>query len=131
MSALATFAVLAFPEIAGVITPRVEPRAFTGFLVGPFFVHQNVSDDETLSIDEGGGSWHVSHRASGNAIQKGIPSHARALWLARKLIELPCFSLTSKADVVAAATPTDRIVINVLRIDAVSGDCQGELGVMS
>jgi len=110
--------------------PDSEKREFTGFDVGPFFVHATLSDNEIAflsdSIDDCD-TWHVTHLESGFAVQKMVPTHARAIWLAKALSTMACFGGKSKAEVLADVTPELRAQIDVLRADAVNGDCQGTI----
>ena len=87
------------------------PRPFTGFDVGPFFVHSATSDDELLYVSneaEEGCCWHVTHRACGFAAQKAIETHARAIWLAKELSQFDCWGGTTK-DEILAGIPADML----------------------
>lgn len=104
------------------------PHAFTGFNFGPFFVHQGISDDGEMRVSdfyEEADLWHVSHVATGLAVQKGIPHAARALWLAKKLSPLKCFEHDDKDRVIESASDEDKAQMLALRADARMGDCQG------
>lgn len=105
-----------------------EARSFTGFRIGPLFCHHAFSDDESLLLAGRGqadyGDWGITHLASGASIQRAIPSHFRAIWLARQLLEIPGMDGDS-APQVRAAVAEQMPAINVLRADAVGGDCQG------
>ncbi|WP_075677667.1 hypothetical protein [Stenotrophomonas sp. TD3] len=105
-----------------------EARSFTGFRIGPLFCHHAISDDESLLLAGQGeadyGDWGITHLPSGASIQRAIPSHFRAIWLARQLLEIPGMDGDS-APQVRAAVADQMAAINVLRGDAVNGDCQG------
>ena len=109
--------------------PTIEPRAYTGFDVGPFFAHFATSDDgrQTCAGEADPGCWHVTHRASGFAVQKSLTTHARGIWLAKKLAEFGSWDGSTREEVLGALSDDDRAAINVLRADAVSGDCQGDM----
>lgn len=109
---------------------QCEPRAFTGIDVGPFFIHEDVSDDGMLAVADdmaNCGWWHVTHIASGRAVQKGIPSKERALWLANKLLAFDVWAGDTKASILANIPPEVVTQIKVLRMDAAHGDCQGQI----
>ena len=107
----------------------ITPRAYTGFDVGPFFVHFATSDDgrQTCADLADPDCWHVTHRASGFAAQKNLATHARGIWLAKKLAEFGSWDGSTRAEVLAALSADDRAAIKVLRADALSGDCQGDM----
>lgn len=109
--------------------PNIEPTAVTGFDVGPFFVHRGIDDAEGVRFTHADECdlWHVTHRASGFAAQKRIPTHARAIWLAQRLMSFGNWQGESRESVVAALTPEQVTQVQVLRADAVSGDCQGSM----
>lgn len=111
------------------VNPTIEPRAYTGFDVGPFFVHSATSDDgrQTCAGGADPDCWHVTHRASGFAAQKNLTTHARGIWLAKKLAEIGSWDGSTREEVLGALSDDDRAAINVLRADAVSGDCQGDM----
>ncbi|USJ00897.1 hypothetical protein MUG10_01115 [Xanthomonas prunicola] len=104
------------------------PKDFTGFVVGALFVHHAVSDDETTLMGAFGecgiGDWNVTHIASGFALQKGIPTHRRAIWLATQLMTFPGMDAQTVEECRRAAAP-HRDAITTLCIDAKQGDCQG------
>ena len=119
-----------FPAAALVFgNPTIEPRAYTGFDVGPFFVHFATSDDARQTCPGGADPdcWHVTHRASGFAAQKNLATHARAIWLAKKLAEFGSWDGSTREEVLAALSADDRAAISALRADALSGDCQGDM----
>lgn len=106
-----------------------EARSFTGFRIGPLFCHHAISDDESLLLADHGqaeyGDWGITHLPSGASIQRAIPSHFRAIWLARQLLAIPGMEGDSVTQV-RAAVADEMAAINVLRTDAVNGDCQGQ-----
>ena len=105
-----------------------NPREYTGFKVGVFFVHHYISDDEIGAMvsdpPSDNDAWTVTHLPTGVAVQKRIPTHSRAIWLATKLRDFHGFNMET-ADEVRAVLRPHRPQIDVLRADAVSGDCQG------
>lgn len=122
-------ATMTFPLTREAFDPGLKPVEHTGFSVGPFFVHLALSDNETASCAKHDDhySWHVTHRASGFAVQKSIPTHVRALWLARKLLAFDVWGGSTKDEVLAAVDADTKAQIDVLRTDAANGDCQGEM----
>lgn len=110
-------------------TCKFDPtqRAFTGFDVGPFFVHSAMSDDGVMNVGVDAFTWHVSHRATGLSARQRIPTHARAIWLARKLAAFDCWDGDTKEAVHANVTPEIRLQFDALFLDATDGDCQGEI----
>ncbi|MNM94623.1 hypothetical protein D3C81_1070340 [compost metagenome] len=109
--------------------PEVGPHPFTGFDVGPFFVHLDFSDNEAMTVSgtDDVGDWVVTHRESGFAVQKGIPTPWRAIWLAQKLFAKSSWSGRTKDAVLATLNPSVVDEIRVLRADAMRGDCQGQI----
>lgn len=109
--------------------PEVGPHPFTGFDVGPFFVHLDLADNEAMTVSgtDDVGDWVVTHRASGFAVQKGIPTPWRAIWLAQQLLAKSSWSGSSKDAVLATLNTSVVDEIRVLRADAMHGDCQGEI----
>ncbi|MDR7193383.1 hypothetical protein [Luteimonas terrae] len=124
-----------FPELPEAhANPHSAKRLVTGFDVGPFFVHIGLSDDETLSYSNGRhewDTWHVTHRASGFAVQKKINTHPRAIWLAQQLCALDVWDHDTKPALLAGLSQEQLAIIATLRADAMSGDCQGQLGIAS
>ena len=109
--------------------PEVGPHPFTGFDVGPFFVHLDLADNEAMTVSgtDDVGDWVVTHRASGFAVQKGIPTPWRAIWLAQQLLAKSSWSGSSKDAVLATLNTSVVDEIRVLRADAMHGDCQGQI----
>ncbi|MGY4892342.1 UNVERIFIED_CONTAM: hypothetical protein EX528_18870 [Xanthomonas axonopodis] len=107
------------------------PKDFTGFVVGSLFVHHAISDDETIvmgALGECGiGDWNVTHITTGFALQKGIPTHARAMWLAAQLMEFACMEAETVVDCQRLGA-AHREAITALCLDAKHGDCQGKCG---
>lgn len=122
-----------FPEVPEAhANPAAEKRLVTGFDVGPFFVHIGLSDDETLSYSNDRhewDTWHVTHRSSGFAVQKKINTHPRAIWLAQQLCALDVWDHDTKPALLAGLSQEQLGIIATLRADAMSGDCQGQLGM--
>ncbi|MBD3825631.1 hypothetical protein [Stenotrophomonas sp.] len=104
------------------------PKAFTGFVVGPFFCHHVYSDDETTLMGANGdseiGDWQVTHTASGANVVRGLRSAFRAIWLAEKLSAFAgCHEVTFQAVLDGTATVGEEI--RNLRHEARWGRCQG------
>lgn len=109
--------------------PEVGPHPFTGFDVGPFFVHLDLADNEAMTVSgtDEVGDWVVTHRESGFAVQKGIPTPWRAIWLAQSLLALSSWNGDTKDAVLATLKPSVVDQIRVLRADAMHGDCHGQI----
>ncbi len=109
--------------------PEIGPHPFTGFDVGPFFVHLDLADNEAMTVSgtDDVGDWVVTHRESGFAVQKGIPTHWRAIWLAQQLLAKSSWSGATKGAVLATLSTSVVDEIRVLRADAMHGDCQGQI----
>lgn len=99
-------------------TGVINKLSIPGERIGPFAVHMTPE-----SADR---EWTVTHAATGYAIQRFLPSEVRAKWLARKLSEMDVWGFD---DPQAARTISkdDMEAITVLRVDAMNGDCQGEV----
>jgi hypothetical protein len=85
--------------------------------IGPFAIHR---------MPENPLAWTLSHARTGYAVQRHLPSDKRAEWLARKLMALKVWGFSDPQDV----RKFDKDIlaqITVLRADAMSGDCQGEI----
>lgn len=123
-----TAAVVMMPCGEDAAKRHVEDRhAHTGFIIGPFFAHYYMSDDESAALVGSGlqkNAWTVTHLATGFAAQKSIPTHSRAIWLAQQLLALHPFDGDSAVSVREAVSEL-RGAIDTLRADAVSGDCEG------
>jgi len=99
-----------------VLTGELTEEMVYGQKVGPFFIHRGVNVP----------GYTVTHINTGHAVLQEIPSHRRALWLARKLRQFDCWEFTRKAQV--REIPADVLAqIHTLRADAKFGDCQGEI----
>lgn len=95
-----------------------QPREFTGFDVGPFFAHPAMSDDEMLYVSnemEEAGYWHLTLRSSGFAVLKCIPTHARAIWLAKQLLQFDCWTGATREEVLAGIPAEMKAQIFALR----------------
>lgn len=99
---------------SGEITKMTMP----GESVGPFAVHMTPESSD--------GDWTVTHAATGYAIQRFLPSEARAKWLARKLSEIDVWGFDDP-QAAKSISKDDMAAITVLRVDAMNGDCQGEV----
>ncbi len=130
MSALAPAAMQTFTLPRGEDLQRADaaqPSKFTGFVVGPFFCHHVISDDESMMT--GGhtscelGDWQVTHVATGACVQRGLPTPYRAIWLAEKLFAFPQFNLGSFQAIKEALAPHEEEIAS-LRWEAKVGNCQ-------
>lgn len=103
------------------------PSKFTGFLVGPFFCHHVISDDESTMMGDRTtaelGDWQITHTDTGVCVQRGLPTHYRALWLAEQLLAFPSFNLGSFQAIKEALAPHEEEIAS-LRWDAKNGNCR-------
>lgn len=103
------------------------PNKFTGFVVGPFFCHHVYSDDEKAMMGDSTvaelGDWQVTHVETGAYVQRGLPTHYRAIWLAEKLSAFQDFTLPSFQAIKDALAPHEEEIAS-LRWEAKNGNCQ-------
>ncbi|WP_191862470.1 hypothetical protein [Stenotrophomonas sp. AS012628] len=103
------------------------PSKFTGFVVGPFFCHHVYSDDEKTMMGDSTvaelGEWQVTHVETGACVQRGLPTHYRAIWLAEKLSAFQDFTLPSFQAIKEALAPQEEEIAS-LRWEAKNGNCQ-------
>lgn len=104
--------------------PGIAPKMieFSGFEIGSFFIHHGTA----IHQQRFRGDWTVTHKGSGYSVQQSLPSKKRAIWLAKKL-EPVCDWGFSGPDGARELSKHARNEINVLRADAMSGDCQGSM----
>lgn len=99
---------------SGAVTTLTMP----GTRIGPFGIHRSPEDTSL---------WTVTHIRTGHACQRLLPSSERAEWLARKLLDFDVWRSRSPKRIRESLDAETMAAITVLRMDAMNGDCQGEV----
>ena len=85
--------------------------AFTGYVIGPLFVHRGEPDYRVISGIRYG--WTVTHGLTGYAIAKGVRNKQRALRAAKRLAQLDCWDFREPSGVKQIPPETRRAILAI------------------
>ena len=75
----------------------IPKKVFTGFIVGPFFIRSNTSDDGTQGAGPPG-LWTIQNYKLNKTIKNDIPTHGIAIKYAEELVKLCSFDQEEEDD---------------------------------